>query len=245
LFELSVFLRDRLIGRSVFADEEVRIGRSADNEVQIDNLGLSRYHASIELVDGIYILKDWSSQGTYVNGDRVQGRRALEDGDRIGLGKFVLMFRADKQVVTKESLKGAQKEALDRIRDKASYAVAGATLVGQVAPEVFKRRCPLVGHLESTVATGQAPAVTALDRDVTVVGSDPECELVVSEARCPERAAVIVRGWNGFSIVPIASQGVRHKDAVLDAVASLASGDELAFGERRYVFHVARLEVGP
>src|SRR5262245_47317896 len=99
MFQLTVFLRDRMLGRSSFEDDEVRIGRSPDNEVQIDNLALSRYHASIEAVDGgIHVVKDFGSQnGTFVNGDRVAGRRALNDGDTIALGKFTLVFNSDKK----------------------------------------------------------------------------------------------------------------------------------------------------
>ena len=58
MFELSVYLKDRLVGRSRFTGDEVRIGRSADNEVQIDNLALSRYHASIENLGGALRARD-------------------------------------------------------------------------------------------------------------------------------------------------------------------------------------------
>src|SRR5437870_904985 len=108
MFELSIFLRDRLVGRSSFELDEVRIGRSADNEVQIDNLALSRYHASIECIAGVHVLKDFGSQnGTYVNGERLQGRRALNDGDRIGLGKYRLVFHAPEQDAVPFSVRDA------------------------------------------------------------------------------------------------------------------------------------------
>jgi pSer/pThr/pTyr-binding forkhead associated (FHA) protein len=239
LFELSVFLRDRLIGRSVFADDEVRIGRSADNEVQIDNLALSRYHASIETAGGVHVIKDWQSQnGTYVNGEKIQGRRALNDGDRIGFGKFVLVFRSDKQGA-------APDEDSKKVRDQASYAIAGETLVGAVAPEVRVRPCPHVGHLEFQASPNAAPVSIPLPRDVTVVGSSDKCEIVVPAGQsCPERAAAIVRGWLGFQLVAFGS-GVKHRGEPLYSAATLSSGDELKFGNAVYRFHVTRLEVGP
>lgn len=240
MFELSVFLRDRLIGRSTFADDEVRIGRSADNEVQIDNLALSRYHASIECIDGTHVVKDWQSQnGTFVNGDRIKGRRALDDGDRIGFGKFVLVFRSDK-AQDKAAADGSKKA-----RDHASFAIAGETLVGQVAPEVRRRPCPHVGHLELEGAAGAPAQAIPLARDVSVVGAGARCEVVVATgSACPERAAAIVRGWMGYSLVPF-GPGVRLRGDATIEPALLFSGDELRFGNALFHFYVTRLEVGP
>ena len=36
MFELDVYLHDRLIGRTTFNTKKVRIGRGTDNELQID-----------------------------------------------------------------------------------------------------------------------------------------------------------------------------------------------------------------
>src|SRR5690606_32430410 len=125
--------------RSTFGLDEVRIGRSADNEVRIDNPALSRYHASIEAVAGLHVLKDFGSQnGTYLNGERVSGRAALADGDRVQLGKFTLVFRTERE---------AQVTAAE-VRDHAAYAVAGETMILKTAPS--ERPCPWVGYLEET-----------------------------------------------------------------------------------------------
>jgi predicted component of type VI protein secretion system len=239
LFELSVFLRDRLIGRSVFQEDEVRIGRSADNEVQIDNMALSRYHASIENVEGVYVVKDWQSQnGTYVNGDKIKGKRALDDGDRIGFGKFVLIFRSDKGAGVEPAKEGG------KVRDKAAFAVAGETLVGAVAPEVKERPCPHVGHLEFQASPDKPPQAIPLPLDVTVVGSHESADVVVQGGNCPERAAVIVRGWTGYWILPF-SPGAKLRGEPLVETSQLLSGDELRFGTLVYKFFTTRLEVGP
>src|SRR4051812_33415117 len=156
-------MRDKLIGRSSFTNEEVRIGRSPDNEVQIDNLALSRYHASIEVMNGVHVLKDFGSQnGTFLNGDSVLGRRGLNDGDRIGIGKFMLIFKTDGSPA---------KEAMARVRDEASYAVAGETLVTHNESEVRERTCPFVGYLETVVQGTEAPTVHPLGKDIFVIGS--------------------------------------------------------------------------
>lgn len=70
------------------------IGRTPDNEIQIERPEVSRKHARIALSsDGSYKLTDLSSgNGTYVNGQRV-GEHLLKSGDRIQVGNTYFVFR--------------------------------------------------------------------------------------------------------------------------------------------------------
>jgi hypothetical protein len=64
-----------------------RIGRQADNHLILRDSRASRVHAHIILESGCYIVEDPGSRhGVYVNGSRVDGRRALSPGDRIDFG---------------------------------------------------------------------------------------------------------------------------------------------------------------
>jgi len=60
------------------------IGRWDDNDVVISDRWVSRHHAEIRREGVRYVIHDLSSKnGLYVNGNRVSGSIALEDGDRI------------------------------------------------------------------------------------------------------------------------------------------------------------------
>src|SRR5262245_36609879 len=67
----------------------LRIGRDPDNDVVIDAPMVSRRHARL-VVDGAGArIEDLgSSNGTYVNGERVRGGAAVRPGDRVGLGSY-------------------------------------------------------------------------------------------------------------------------------------------------------------
>ena len=56
---------------------------------------VSRLHAQLEPVGSDWIVVDdgLSRNGTYVNGERVNGRRRLRDGDRIVFGETPVQFR--------------------------------------------------------------------------------------------------------------------------------------------------------
>jgi len=73
----------------------VTIGRSEENSLQLDDRFVSSRHALICLRDGRRILMDrGSTNGTFVNGERVEEEVELRDGDRIALGNTVFQYRA-------------------------------------------------------------------------------------------------------------------------------------------------------
>jgi len=73
----------------------VSIGREAGNMIQLDDNEISRRHAEIRRVGDALVVGDLkSSNGTYVNDTRV-GRAELASGDRIRLGRTILVYAKD------------------------------------------------------------------------------------------------------------------------------------------------------
>ena len=72
---------------------EATLGRTEENEVALDATGVSRRHARIRFQAGRYYAEDLGSQnGTFVNGVRLEGPRALVTGDRLLIGTVVLEY---------------------------------------------------------------------------------------------------------------------------------------------------------
>jgi pSer/pThr/pTyr-binding forkhead associated (FHA) protein len=73
------------------------IGRRPDSDVALVwDSEVSRVHAQLEPVGRDWALIDdgLSRNGSYVNGERVSGRRRLRDGDRLCFGETPVLFRA-------------------------------------------------------------------------------------------------------------------------------------------------------
>lgn len=70
----------------------VTIGRASDNTVPLDgDEYASSHHARIELDrDGVWVHDLDSTNGTFVNGDQVQGRERLREGDALAIGETEL-----------------------------------------------------------------------------------------------------------------------------------------------------------
>jgi hypothetical protein len=65
----------------------VRIGRSPDNTIALNDPAVSRYHLNFYVQDGALIAEDAGSQnGFTVNGQNVKGSVKLGVGDKIGIG---------------------------------------------------------------------------------------------------------------------------------------------------------------
>jgi predicted component of type VI protein secretion system len=82
-------------GSSFAVGHVTRLGRSVDCDVVFDEISVSRHHAVITADHGGYNIADLGSMnGTYLNGERIDGRAALQSGDQLRVGRFCITFTA-------------------------------------------------------------------------------------------------------------------------------------------------------
>lgn len=84
---------DRMGEMFPLKDDRTTIGRGLQTDVRINDEGISRTHAVVEMEDGDYLLSDaGSTNGTFANGSKVD-RYKLQEGDKIQIGaSSVLKF---------------------------------------------------------------------------------------------------------------------------------------------------------
>src|SRR2546421_4563963 len=76
----------------------VTIGSEEGNVVRLNDERVSRFHAKIQCDNSEIILTDLeSTNGTRVNGNVVQIRR-LRPGDRVGIGRTLLLFGSEEEI---------------------------------------------------------------------------------------------------------------------------------------------------
>jgi hypothetical protein len=115
----------RQVIRELSADR-LSVGRSETADVSLEfDPQVSRVHAELARLDEDWILVDdgLSRNGSFVNGERVIGRRRLLDGDVLRFGGTTLVFRSPVQAGAEETVPatdhpetlrvgGAQRRAL-------------------------------------------------------------------------------------------------------------------------------------
>ncbi|RMG12339.1 MAG: FHA domain-containing protein [Planctomycetota bacterium] len=76
----------------------VVVGREGSNHLVVSDPQASRKHFRVEGTLGEFVLEDLgSSNGTFVNGQRVAGRVTLREGDKIALGETLVYFLQEAQ----------------------------------------------------------------------------------------------------------------------------------------------------
>src|SRR5262250_3272997 len=85
--KLSLMFENKVVKEVPIGSRPVGIGRSPDNDLPVDNLAVSNYHARVYFEGGRLVVEDLASlNGTFVNDLRVE-RATLHDGDSIHIGK--------------------------------------------------------------------------------------------------------------------------------------------------------------
>lgn len=85
--KLTLMFEEKTVKEVSLGTRSVGIGRSPDNDLTVDNLAVSNYHARVYVDSGKMVVEDLKSlNGTFVNEMRVE-RATLHHGDSIHIGK--------------------------------------------------------------------------------------------------------------------------------------------------------------
>jgi predicted component of type VI protein secretion system len=119
------------------------MGRDVTNDVVLGDAEVSRQHARITRTPAGYVLEDLgSTNGTFVNGDRLAAPRVLNAGDLLGLGEIVTLTFDSTSPESAATVMGApvgKATAAPPVRaaaarPAAAAAPAPAAVEGEVVP---------------------------------------------------------------------------------------------------------------
>lgn len=229
--------KDREIGRWEMDRPRLRIGRTPDNDIVIDNLGVSRLHAVIEEDKGAYSVRDCDSlNGTVVNGDRTP-HKTLQDGDEISIGKHTIVFRVPSghAVAEPETIAGFDQTMI------ISRSAAGQ------APKPHKSPESPVAPASPAPAAGRTPRlvihtdfgdrVVEIAEEAVTIGRDADADVHVNGLFIASRHAEIIRE-NGRVVLrrvgglrPVKVRGKAVKEV------ELKDNDEIQIASELFVFH--------
>lgn len=130
--ELVVYLKDRELSRHTIRSASVRVGRDPESDLVIDNVGVSRHHATV-FFDGTHFhIKDEGSQnGVFINGARVTSQ-VIQETDQILLGKFSLRIEGASDGVGRVIPQRSVALAAPRLRDPQKTMALGAADVARL-----------------------------------------------------------------------------------------------------------------
>lgn len=150
------------------------VGRSLEAVLRLDSDGVSRFHARLEHSNqGVLVLSDLgSSNGTYVNGRRLQQPEALHDGDRVRFGpraSFVVRYGIGGGAETVEIVQPSHARTTVELLAKRNQARM------LLAARRYREACPL---FEEVLEALDAPIEGRL------AAREDVAELLTELARC-------------------------------------------------------------
>lgn len=223
--EIIVKYADKVIERVVTEKERISIGRTSENDIILDNRGVSRKHAQIEFSDkGALIIDNDSLNGTFVNHRKVN-ESFLQDHDTITIGKFDLVFHQELQSATKISdMDGTmvlntrkQKELVEQdTEDKEVAAAAGGTVL--------------------LALDGSSKKKIRINGETTTLGKSSFANVQVKGFWISKLQAKIISEGEAFSLINIGHAGKTKVNGEVVSSATLKNGDIIEVGKSVFRF---------
>jgi predicted component of type VI protein secretion system len=215
--QLTVVLGRKPVQVYNLEQTRVRIGREAGVDIVIDNPGVSRLHAELRKEgDGWTVTDMGSSNGTFLNGQKISATQLIKAGDEIGLGKYSVLFEkalaAPAVTGVRPAIAAAGAEATGTMHIKAHE-------VTQLLNEASKqRRAHIVWE-----AGGQKGTHHLADAPAVLVGTDDLCDVRVPAG--PKHHLLIIRKDKACEIRNLAMFGKMKVGGAVTRKARLKDGD--------------------
>lgn len=206
----------------------ISIGRAPDNEIHIDNLSVSNYHARVYSEAGRLIVEDLDSlNGTFLNNSRVK-KQWLRSGDAILVGKHVILVDQEHDAARAVEVgrkvpapKVDETYVMDPSRRSELFNGPGA---GDEAASA-RLRVPTLVVIKGKTSQKDY----SLSNKLTMIGKSPMATVRLRGWFAPQVAAQISKNQNGYYLGGNARSpkvnGERVKPPVL-----LNDGDEIEVG---------------
>lgn len=206
---------------------EITIGRNLKNDLQIDNLAVSNFHARIERSQDKYFIEDLNStNGTYVNEEKI-ARCELQDGDTASIGKHSLTFLLEGGASGGRGLSESEMEQtmmLDTVKQR--------ELVKKAEP--FFPESPARLKVQEGETSQDEYQLTSR---LTEIGKGGSCQVRLEGLFAPKNLAYITRDPMGYTLIPGDNAGkLRLNGASIVEGTALKNNDVINAGKVKFVF---------
>lgn len=224
--EIVVKYENKVIERIVTEKRRLSIGRTNDNDIVLENRGVSRKHAMIEFNDKAAIVIDNESlNGTFVNSRKVS-EEVLRDADVITIGKYQLVYHAETTTSVDDAAgfdgtmvlnTKAHKQLLDTDRKERDLVsrYGGSLLLGGENTDFSECR---------------------LDRDVTTIGKAKFVHVRAKGFLLSGIQAKIVKEDGCCSLINLGRQGKTCVNGEAIDRQELKNGDLISVGKSTFKF---------
>lgn len=183
------------------------LGRHPDCDVVLDVAAVSRHHAKIIHDTGRYFIEDLGSRnGTFINGQMIHGRAALQEGDQVGICDLAFHFQLDQDEPTGSIMPLLVDDSPDdRIRSSTVMSKLDVSSSWRADLLVARPEVKLKAMVEISKNLGRAVVL----EDVLVKLLDSLFKIFIQA----DRGFVVLRSPDDGSLIPKAVKYRREDDS--------------------------------
>src|SRR5881396_3779695 len=221
----------------VIAGASLVFGREAGCDVVVPGEDVSRRHAEIVQTPKGYLLVDSSTNGTFVNEERVEGQRLLARGDVLKLGEEQFRFYADPPKAAPGPPEGPAAKAPAAAPPKLADTVNAMP----AAPRPSHGGAPLASFLvKNGSLKGQRLQVRT---PIVNIGRAEYNDLVVPDESVSTQHAKLQRREGVWLLVDLGSTNGTFADGEkVSGEAALAPGALVRLGDIQFVFETTEAD---
>gem|GEM_PF-625103 len=234
----------RLIFDRAIPPSGLSIGRLAPCEVLLKGTPISRQHARVSVdEDGPFVTDLGSANGTFVDGNRIEADKALDDHSLIEIGEYRLRVMQLRDIRDSGSFTifvppsmPAPEEDFGLLDSDAAFETIRSTVsTNRVMPRSGSYRAELVGYLLITDRPGTNEALI-LDRDTLTLGRDPTNDLVLDRVGVIRFHARLTRQDMRWTISDTGIPGSVLVDGVAVRTHVLREGEVIVLGNTPVIY---------
>jgi len=220
--------------------DEITIGRKEGNTIRLTERNVSRRHAKLLKQNGAIFIEDLNSyNGIKVNGNRISGRVAIAEGDRIQIGDYVLGLKLEGVEKAGDPFQPGQTTKLPRPEaETAQIDVETArAAVEEAVTEVTSAEVKPENTGRLVCMSNNFPGQEwGLDKPIVVIGRTDDNDVVVNHRSISRHHARVTEENGRYTIVDMqSSNGVRVNGEEYGKV-ELRRGDLIDLGHVRLRF---------
>jgi len=224
--EIIVKFDDKVIERVVTEKKRISIGRTNENDIVLENRGVSRKHAMIEFNNNAAVIMDNESlNGTFVNQRKIS-EEVLRNEDTITIGKYTMIYHTETSASDDGTADMDGTMVLNTKKQK-----------NLLENDRIERQ--IVAKFGGSVLTGEENADFAeyrLDREVTTIGKAKFVHVRAKGFFMSGIQAKIVRENEGFYLANLGRAGKTKVNGESIDRIMLKNGDLIQVGKSTYKF---------
>lgn len=237
---LKTYFNDNLLHELEIKNGVVTIGRKSTNDIMVDNMAVSSFHAQVVSRDeGFFVEDNKSTNGTFVNGAQIDGQCKLENGDIITICKHHINF----VVTEREAVVHTAKSVRNTIEP-----------LETVIFDQNKMKEILREHkMDAAVSQGKGTAwlivtsgnkanhsnIELNDDDIIKIGRDVNSDVRIPGWFGPKLHAIIHQSSNGYIMTPQSRVKIIVNGKSIRSAVKLKNHDHIRVKNVNIKFHVS------